>query len=122
MNPIGIALGDIDGDHKPDLLVAHDGVNFFSVFMNTSVQGSIGSGSFAPRMDFSTTGPLWGINLADIDGDIKQDVIVANNTLTAISVFRNISVPGIINPGSFESRVDYTTLNNPDHIAVGDID
>ena len=40
-DPVGITVGDIDGDGRPDLAVANRGSNDVSVFLNRSVAGSI---------------------------------------------------------------------------------
>ena len=52
--PIGIAVGDIDGDGKQDIAVANFLNNSVSVFRNTSTPGSFGVGSFAAKVDFPT--------------------------------------------------------------------
>ncbi|WP_458420801.1 FG-GAP repeat domain-containing protein, partial [Pseudomonas aeruginosa] len=49
-----------------------------SVYRNTSSSGSIGSGSFAAKVDFTTgSGPV-SVAIGDIDGDGKPDLAVAN--------------------------------------------
>ena len=53
-SPYSVALGDLDGDGKPDLAVANRGSNTVSVYRNTSMSGSVGSGSFAAKVDFAT--------------------------------------------------------------------
>ncbi len=52
--PFSIAIGDLDGDGKPDLAVANNGSNTVSVFRNTSSSGSITASSFAAKIDFNT--------------------------------------------------------------------
>jgi gliding motility-associated-like protein len=97
------AVADIDGDGKSDVLVANRENKFFSIYRNISTPGNISSGSFESRLDFSTgtgggvgPGPA-SIDVGDIDGDGKQDIVVMNYSLGTASVFRNISTPGNIN-------------------------
>jgi hypothetical protein len=111
-----LASGDIDGDGKPDL-VAHSIAELnISVFRNTSTIGNI---SFAPKVDYSTVGGVHGINITDLDGDGKSDIVAANNLNGLISVYRNTGSPGNI---SFAPKVDFTTLVGPKSIALGDFD
>ena len=121
MNPVGLVLGDIDGDGKPDLTVANNGSSTISIFRNLSITGSFDGSSFAPIVDLEADGPR-GVNIGDIDGDGKLDLVVANNMLNSIAVYRNNGISDAISTSSFSPRVTFTTLVNPDHIAIGDID
>jgi gliding motility-associated-like protein len=119
--PKGITVGDIDGDNKPDLVVANYGDNTVSVFRNTSSPGSITTGSFAAKVDFPV-GPLPdGIAIGDIDSDGKPDIVVAGSNYY-ISVYKNTSLPGSISTGSFALRVDLSTGTTPVYPVIGDID
>lgn len=53
-SPRNIAIGDIDGDGKPDMIVANNGSSTISIYRNTSTSGTLGSESFAPKVDFIT--------------------------------------------------------------------
>src|SRR5207244_831628 len=72
-----------------------------SVLRNTSMTGSLDASSFAPNVDFLTGNGPQRIVAADLDGDGKLDLIVANqgdaqnNTL---SVLRNLLGPAIHPP------------------------
>ncbi|MFI5251969.1 MAG: FG-GAP-like repeat-containing protein [Bacteroidota bacterium] len=121
-SPVGIALSDIDGDGRPDLVITNRGSNTVSVFRNTSVSGSITASSFDPKIDFITGSFPWGLEVSDLDGDGKPDLIVANGNDNTISVFRNTSTIGSISTNSFASKVDFATGMWPQNIAIGDVD
>jgi hypothetical protein len=117
--PIGVAIGDLDGDGKPDLLVTSLGSNTLSVFRNTSVTGSITNSSFAARMDFAAGSGTADIVVGDLDGDGKPDVAVTNHDDNTISVFRNTSTIGSI---TFAAKVDFATGSTPYVDEIGDLD
>jgi uncharacterized protein (TIGR02145 family) len=120
--PYGIAIGDIDSDGKPDLVVVNQISNTVSVFKNTSISGSITSGSFAAKVDFTTGTTPWGVAINDIDGDGKPDLIVTSIISNTVSIFRNTSTFGSITSSSLAAKVDFTTGAGPYDVAISDID
>jgi hypothetical protein len=114
--PFGIAIADIDGDGKPDVVVTNTGSNTISIFPNMSISGSI---SFASKVDSTTGSGPYNLAIADIDGDGKPDAVVTNSNSNTISVLRNTSISGSI---SFASKVDSTTGSSPYNLAIADID
>ena len=94
MKPNGVTIGDLDGDGKPEIVVAidHDTV---SVFRNTSTPGNI---SFANKINFVVSiGEPQTISINDFDLDGKPDLAISYSTSTTLSlasVLRNTSSPG----------------------------
>jgi hypothetical protein len=113
-----VAIADMDGDGKSDLIVANSSGGVVSVFRNISTAGIINSGSFAPKVDFAVGSWPFGVITADIDGDGKLDIAVANQGGNSISVLRNTSTAGNL---SFAPKVDFSTGRNPWLLAVGDL-
>ncbi|MFY8127671.1 MAG: FG-GAP-like repeat-containing protein, partial [Chitinophagaceae bacterium] len=120
-NPRHVALADLDGDGKLEIVATSYNNNSISVLRNTATIGTINSGSFATRVDFTTGTNPNGLCVADFDGDSKPDIAVANYSSNTISIFRNTATSGTINSGSFASKVDFATATNPQSIAAADI-
>ncbi|MFA4907850.1 MAG: FG-GAP-like repeat-containing protein [archaeon] len=121
-SPYHIAIGDLDGDNKPEIVTTNYNNGTISVLQNNCVIGSINSGSFTAKVDFETgTGP-YDIAISDLDGDGKLDLIATMAVSNTVSIFRNTSIYGSITNGSFSSRVDFAAGTNPYGIAIGDLD
>ena len=120
--PIAVAIGDLDGDGKLDLATANYGANTISVFRNISSSGSITSGSFSSKIDFTTGTNPYYITIGDLDGDGKLDMAVPNYGTNTVSVLLNTSTSGSITTGSFASKVDFTVGSGPNAIAISDLD
>src|ERR1019366_823085 len=90
-NPESVSIGDIDGDGKPDLVLANNASSTVSVLRNTSTSGTV---SFAAKVDFATGASPHSVSIGDIDGDGKSDLAVANSSSNTVSVFRNTSTSG----------------------------
>jgi phosphodiesterase/alkaline phosphatase D-like protein len=118
--PQGVALGDIDGDGKPDLTVANNASNNISVFRNTSSTGAIGTGSFATGVTFAIGANGSGVAVGDLDGDGQLDLGVSHST--DVAVFRNTSTSGTIDGSSLAAKVDFSAGSGPSAVAIGDLD
>ncbi len=115
-NPTSASIGDLDGDGKADLAVANGSSNTVSVFRNTSTIGSI---SYAAKVDIATgAGPSY-VSIGDLNGDGKADLAITNNSSATVSVFRNTGSSGTI---SYAAKVDFTTGTSPAYVSIGDLD
>ena len=113
----GNKIIDIDGDGKPDLISVHWSGNCVWVLRNTST--GAGVISFAPGVSFSTTSQPHKIDVGDLDGDNKPDLVITAFTSNTMSVFRNTSTPGTI---SFETRQDFSPGTVPYFVHLADLD
>ena len=65
-----VAIGDLNGDGKPDIVVANPSLNNVGVFLNT------GSGALGPGAFLAVAGRPDSISLADINGDGHLDLLL----------------------------------------------
>ncbi len=124
-NPAGnIAVADIDGDGKPDMIVLNRSTNTFSILQNTSAAGVINKTTFATKVDFVTDSTPSFVVAGDIDCDGKQDVVIVNMFTNKIAVYRNTSSLGAITTASLAAKVNFIsdTLAMPTSVAIGDLD
>ena len=73
-------------------------------------------------MTFATGNNPHDLVIADLDGDGKPDLAQVNYTPSFLSVFRNVSVQGVIDTNSFAARVDFPASGEGGSIIAGDVD
>jgi len=114
--PEGLAIADLDGDGKPDLVIANNTDNTLSILHNTSTAGSL---SFGPQYVVNSGYSAYDLVIADFDGDSKPDIAVIDQYNNTVSVHRNVSSPGTI---AMSANVDFTTGSIPYSITTADFD
>jgi hypothetical protein len=124
--PMQTVIADMDGDGKPDLVVANVYAHVISIFQNVGAPGSLGTNSFAARVDLPALGgssdnPI-GLTVADVDGDGKLDILICDRNANQIKIYRNISTPGALTTNSFAAPVGLDTSGDARHLRVADVD
>ena len=85
--PGSLAIGDLNGDGKPDLATANYPTNTVSVLVNK------GDGSFQPKLDYRTGRRPFSVAIGDLNSDRKADLAISNASANTVSVL--INTPGL---------------------------
>jgi hypothetical protein len=117
--PGSVAVGDLNGDGKLDLVIANTGANTVSVLLNTTAPGAA-TPSFAAKQDFATGVNPRSVTVGDLNGDGKLDLVIANAVAATVSVLLNTTAPGAVTP-SFAAKQDFATGAAPFSVAVADL-
>jgi len=116
-----VAVADVNGDGKPDLVVANCGASG----TNTCQKGTVGvllgngDGTFQTAVAYSSGGfQAYSVAVTDVNGDGKPDLLVANTgyeTDGSVGVLLNTSLNGTTtsltssqNPSNFGQPVTFT--------------
>lgn len=111
--PSAITSADVDGDGKPDVLVAHE--NGFSVYPNRTTDGRLKLGA---QQVFDTSLAPSAILSRDFDADGRPDLILAQRFNTKVLVLRNLSSNGVV---QFAPPVEIALGGPPDALYSADI-
>lgn len=126
---INLAVNDLDGDGKLDVVTANNGAtgngNTVSVLRNTTAGGAAPL-TFATPANFTVGSGPYSVAIGDIDGDGKLDLAAANygatgvtGTGATVSVLRSTSTSGTI---SFAPKADYGVGGGVNDVKLADID
>ena len=108
--PISVAVADVNGDGKPDLLTTN-------LNSNVGVLLGTGAGSFGAVTTYDTGGstPVY-VAVADVNGDGKLDLLTANYFSNNVGVLLGTGT------GGFGTATTYGTGgNNPNTVVVADV-
>ncbi len=119
LNPVAVAIGDINGDGNPDLVVADFGSNTVSVLINTTASGAT-TPSFASNADSNAGIAPTAIILGDFNGDGVPDVAVVGSGSNTVALLENLTTPGST-IASFAAEQDFGTGKMPVALAAADL-
>lgn len=101
LDPVAIAVGDLNGDGLPDVAVADAAQANGDHFVDVQLQVAGSPGSFAAplKLALGSSTPR-GVVLADLRGNGRLDVVVAAGGSNAAHVFFQEAAPGTFAPAA----------------------
>ena len=110
-NPAFVAVGDINNDGKPDLVLALPNSNSYGVQLGN------GDGTFQTETDTAYAGANGpnALALADLNGDHNLDLVISNSANNFVSVLQGDGA------GHFSLFANYTVGNHPNRLAIADV-
>jgi uncharacterized protein (DUF2141 family) len=106
-HPDSIAIGDLNGDRKLDLVAPNSDEDTVSVLLNR------GGGRFRAKRDYRTGRSPYAVAIGDLNGDGKLDLVISNLDSINGSVLLNKG------NGSFRARRNYR--GGTGTVAIGDL-
>jgi len=118
-----LAIGDLNGDGKPDVVASRSGSTANSVFVlvNTSTVGNPGFAT-PVTLILDATHFARQVEVADLNGDGKPEIIVANSSSSELYIFRNESAGGTLNINSTPVKITVTGASETLALDVKDFD
>ncbi len=109
-SPQAVAVGDLNGDGTPDVVVADSGGGAVSVLLGK------GDGAFAAATSFPVGASPIAVALGDFNKDGKLDIVTADSGADTVSVLLGKG------DGTFAASAAFATGGGPKSVAVGDVD
>ncbi len=108
-SPYSVAIGDLNGDGKSDLVVAN-----FLTFTGSILLGN-GDGTFQAQQTFATGKYPASVTLGDVNGDSKLDILTANSNNNSVSVLLGNG------NGTFVAQQTFSTGLFPNQVKLSDL-
>ncbi|MCY3021279.1 MAG: VCBS repeat-containing protein, partial [Planctomycetota bacterium] len=129
VGPVSLAVADMNGDGRLDIVTANDGFGFLIDFLRRpgpdGMSGTVsvllnGTAELLPRKDFDGGGPAYSIAAADLDGDGITDLVVTNKYDDRVAVLLGNGDGTFQDPPLFSSTKYDGSGYGPEAVAATD--
>jgi hypothetical protein len=112
-----VAIGDLNGDLRPDLVVADNGTGNVAVLLGN------GDGTFQTAVSYAALPGLNSVVVGDFNGDGKMDIAAAStgasSFLSSVNGFATVMLGN--GDGTFRNALNYGAGSDATSLAVGDL-
>jgi hypothetical protein len=115
------AVADVNGDGKLDLVVANLGTDPDNSSGTVAVLLGNGDGTFQAAVNYGSGFDTESVAVADVNGDGKPDLLVANECSSASCTNGSVDVLLGNGDGTFQAAVNYALESLPNSVAVADV-
>ncbi len=108
-DPTSVVLGDVNGDGKPDIVVANHDYNTVNLLLGN------GNGTFQPQLTLATGYGASSVALGDLSSDGKPDIVLTNEGNDTVSVLMGNG------DGTFQPPQTFAAGTSPVAAALADV-
>lgn len=126
-SPTAVAVADVNGDRKPDVLVASSTTDTVGVYLNTTLPGAAAA-TFGPVQPLATDGGPAALVVGELNNDGVPETVTANPSSGTVSLLRNTSPAGfdpfsytVPTPRFEQAPVAPPTGDSPAEVAAADL-
>lgn len=113
-----MAVADIDGDGKQDIVVLNSSKQTFSIFINKTKPGEVSADAFEIKYTGALPVDPTSLKIADLNGDGKPDLVFVTTYFNYLSCFINKSTSTVAFADKFDVAVEFGIHS----FEIGDID
>ena len=119
-----VEIEDLNGDGKPEIIVANSNSNELYIFRNESAGGTLSINPTPIKVSVTGTTETFALEVQDLDGDGKFDIIATRAKKPDIYLLKNISTASSFNftISKITSTGDYNDVTSVDFNKDGKLD